>query len=101
MNEIEKLKIEHARYHKALKQIRCDYAIHTSAGQGADAALNPPPPPPPPPVTLAVLQKAANLRAGSVELFGDGSVIWSDLAGNTEAFTNVEALMEFLEARPV
>lgn len=52
MNEIEKLKAEHARYGKALEKIRWENLTCTDAFHIADAALNPPTSPP---VTLEVL----------------------------------------------
>lgn len=45
MNEIDKLKIEHARYKKALVVIEIDMNNRTAARIACEA-LNPPPPPP-------------------------------------------------------
>lgn len=57
MNEIEKLKTEHARYREALEEIISDYADQPTslAALGARNALNPPPPAP---VTLDELKTA-------------------------------------------
>lgn len=57
MNEIQKLKVEHARYKAALHEIHTVYVECSNAYQVADTALNPPPPPP---VTLDELKAALN-----------------------------------------
>lgn len=57
MNEIEKLKAEHARYEKALQSLLYEHGTHSLAYKAAYAALNPPPPAP---VTLDELKSALN-----------------------------------------
>lgn len=84
MNEIErssfdKLKIENARYKKALKEIRGTYLDFSDAYKVADTALSPPPPPP---VTLEALLTALrneNRVAGKVI---DSIRFYSDESGH-------------------
>lgn len=54
MNEIEKLKTEHARYKAALEKIVSQYLDSSDAYKFANKALNPPP------VTLDELKAALN-----------------------------------------
>lgn len=93
MNEIEKLKSENERYKKALKTILYEYETTTTAHAISNAALNFPP------ATLEALQQAAQLRTGSVEFLGDGSVVWRGCRGDYSSFATTEDLIEYLNNR--
>ena len=77
MNEITKLKTEHARYEKALKTIHDQYAVGTLAYKYADAALYPPPPVPVTVDDLLTALREKNRRDGgalhSIRFFSDES----------------------------
>lgn len=92
MNEIVKLKTEHARYKKALENI-LDGAPPCTL---AEAALNPPPPPPVP-VTMERLQELLRISTGHIEFFGDGSLVFYR-NGFSNAYPNLKILVARLEA---
>lgn len=97
MNEIDKLKIEHARYRAALNEIGHSYATHTNAAQWAEAALNPPPPAviTVPQILTALKRAADNLYTPSLEIFADGSVLVDDAPRGTHAFSTVQGALNY------
>lgn len=100
MNEIEKLKIDNARYRKALKDISDRYPATCDAYKMADCALNPTP------VTLdmlkAVLKKfSAGTARGSysITFFGDESGTVEDYGREAFSFQSFQQAYRLLNDR--